>query len=1091
MKAKHIIVITLLLAALACPALHAATLDENFTALAKYKDNDSTVAVKAVEEAVYRASNDPKAKTDIAARLIALIESKTATVESKGLACQLIPLVASASAVKPLTALMGDPKTASPARGALQRLSSPEAAKALREAMGKATGSAKVGLINSIGARRDAEATAALKALTTDKNAEIASAAIAALGEIGTADAVAALTDKKLKPTDALLDALLQSAETNASSATSVYKRLSTAEDNNWKWAGLTGLAKSSPAVALAPLMNILDGDKPKQQVRALSLLATLPGKKVTQAMTARLAKSPASGKILLLDALAQRDPDQTAAAEIAALLNNEDAAVKTAAIAALGKIGGIRQVEALVKIAAAENNQAARASLASLPDKKVNVLLQVGIASARAAIRIELIAAAAARGAANTIPVMLAAATDPDAKVRQAACKGLAQLAGKNELPKLVAILVKAPATDHQALSQAILATGSRIEDNATVSKAILVGLKNADGKPAAALLKTVAYFGGADALKAASKRIDSKDKIVSDAALRAITNWPSAEACDTLLKIIRHTDNTTHRILSMRAYFRLAPLSEDPAAALATIRKRVKTPAEKQMMLSAIAGSASTDSLAMAVSMLSDPDVTSESALAVIAIAQQLAGQSPKAALDACQKVKATNPPKNILAKIEAVEKLAKRKPRRAGPARKSYDQKVVDARKKQLATAGPKGCKMVLYLDCGVEKSAGAAAGPQIAQLTGGSWAWGNTKHLPAGTVAYDGNSVNFTLTGLDAKKQYALGLSWWDPDNNGRVQSVSAAPKGGRAIQLIKATKLPTAKHAELTVGIPKTISAKGQITLTFKREGQSNVIVGEIWLMEVAPGTSIKTPVAAVAPPKPKLKIVMPEPKDLKKTNVLIVTGVDYPGHKWKLTAPVIAAFLAKDKRLEIQTVADPHQLASPTLHKYDVLIVHFMNWKVPSPNKAAQENFSKFIEAGGGAVFVHFACGAWQDWPGFVKIAGRVYNPKFRGHDRRGPFTVEIVDKTHEITRGMKNFETFDELYTCLDGTTPVEILAHAKSNVDKKYHPMGFVLQFGKGRIFHSPLGHDVKAFEAPEVQELFRRGAAWSGKLEPVAKQ
>jgi type 1 glutamine amidotransferase len=131
---------------------------------------------------------------------------------------------------------------------------------------------------------------------------------------------------------------------------------------------------------------------------------------------------------------------------------------------------------------------------------------------------------------------------------------------------------------------------------------------------------------------------------------------------------------------------------------------------------------------------------------------------------------------------------------------------------------------------------------------------------------------------------------------------------------------------------------------------------------------------------------------------------------------------------------------------------------------------------------------VHFACGAWQDWPGFVKIAGRVYNPKFRGHDRRGPFTVEIVGKDHEITKGMKDFETYDELYTCLDGTTPIDILAHAKSKVDKKHHPMGFVLKFGKGRVFHSPLGHDVKAFEALGVQELFRRGAAWAGKLKPA---
>jgi uncharacterized protein len=1095
MKATHITVITLVLVALSAPCLQAAMpLDESFATMAKFKDGDSTVAIVAIEKAVYLASNNPKAKAALAARLIALIESKSATIPAKNVTCQLLPLVADASAVKPLAALMDDPKTAGPARGALQRLAVPEAAKALRDAMSRASGATKVGLINSIGARRDAEAIGALKALLTDKDADVATAATAALGEIGNSGAVTALTDSKLKPTDALLDALLQCAETNAKSATNVYKKLSAASDDNWKWAGLTGLAKSSPADAMAPLLDILDGAKTNQHVRALSLLATLPGEKVTQAMTARLAKASPSGKILLLGALAQRG-DQSAAGAVSGFLNDKDADVKTAAIAAIGKLGGAKNVAALAKIAAAENNAAARASLASLPGKNVDKMLSDRIAEGPPTIRAEIIAAAAARGARNTIPAMLQAAKDSDPTVRKAACKGLSQLAGKTELPKLVALLTKAPDTDQQAISQAILATGRRIEDNAAVSRAILVGLKNADGAPAAALLKTVAYFGGTDALPTVVERVDSKNAIVSEAALRALTNWPDAGACQPLLKIVSDTKNKKHRVLAMRGYLRLAPLSADPSAALEQIRKLVKMPVDKRMMLSAMTGSASTDSLNMAISMLSDSDVKSESALAVIAIAQQLAPKSPKAVLAAIEKVRAANPGESILTKLAAVEKLAKRKPRRAGPARKSYDKKVVDARKKQLAATGPKGCKMVLYFDCGVEREAGASPGPQIKQLTGGSWVWGGTGHLPAGTVAYDGNGVSFSLTGLNAKKQYALGFSWWDPDNNGRTQSVSAAPKGGADSLLLKATALPTNKAAELTVGIPKAITAKGQAKLTFKRAGQSNVVVGEIWLWEAGAGSAIKIPTvtkAPATPPKPatdtKLPVIMPAPKDPSKTNVLIVTGVDYPGHKWKLTAPVIAEFLAKDKRLEVQTVADPHQLSSPTLHKYDVVIVHFMNWKVPSPNKAAQENFSKFIEAGGGMVMVHFACGAWQDWPGFVKIAGRVYNPKFRGHDRRGPFTVEIVSKDHEITKGMKDFETFDELYTCLDGKTPIDILAHAKSNVDKKYHPMGFVLKFGKGRVFHSPLGHDVKAFDAPGVQELFTRAAAWAGKLAPA---
>ena len=416
------------------------------------------------------------------------------------------------------------------------------------------------------------------------------------------------------------------------------------------------------------------------------------------------------------------------------------------------------------------------------------------------------------------------------------------------------------------------------------------------------------------------------------------------------------------------------------------------------------------------------------------------------------------------------------------------------------------------MVLYLDCGPARTAGKAPGPQIKQLTGTSWVWGGAGAVPAGTVAFDGKEVAFALSGLDAKKDYALGFSWWDYDHNDRAESVWASSSSGKTAQLLKATKLPSYSGAgkgpaEITLPVPKTLSGKGELRLMFRQEGGANAVVGEIWLWEADSGTEIRTtvvsaaaPLAAAAPPrkgsaKPQaaagagMPVVMTAPKDESKTNVLIVTGVDYPGHKWKLTTPVLAGILAKDKRFEVRVVADPHQLASPLLHKYDVVVLHFMDQDVPSPGPKARANFTKFVQAGGGVVVVHFACGAWQDWSEYVKIAGRVWNPKLRAHDRRGPFTVEITEADHPITKGMKSFETDDELYTCLDGKTPIEVLAQARSKVDKKLYPMGFVLHYGKGRVFNSPLGHDVKAFQFPGVGELFRRGTAWAAKLLPVA--
>jgi type 1 glutamine amidotransferase len=219
--------------------------------------------------------------------------------------------------------------------------------------------------------------------------------------------------------------------------------------------------------------------------------------------------------------------------------------------------------------------------------------------------------------------------------------------------------------------------------------------------------------------------------------------------------------------------------------------------------------------------------------------------------------------------------------------------------------------------------------------------------------------------------------------------------------------------------------------------------------------------------------------------------VLIVTGEDYQGHLWQKTTPVLKAELAKAPRLAIEVTEDLTFLRSPRLHEFDAVVMHFKNYDPNVPGPEGYRNLAKFVEQGGGLVLVHFACGAFQELKeDFVKLAGRAWNPDLRGHDPHGTFRVEIVDPSHPITRGLEVFETTDELYTCLDGDTPITVLAEAASKVDQKRYPMAFVLQYGKGRVFHSPLGHDAAALGVPAVGELFRRGTAWVAGLAPVAK-
>ena len=224
-----------------------------------------------------------------------------------------------------------------------------------------------------------------------------------------------------------------------------------------------------------------------------------------------------------------------------------------------------------------------------------------------------------------------------------------------------------------------------------------------------------------------------------------------------------------------------------------------------------------------------------------------------------------------------------------------------------------------------------------------------------------------------------------------------------------------------------------------------------------------------------------------------KARVLLVTGIDYPGHVWRQTAPVLADALRKDARLEVVTVEDPAFLDSSAIQKYDVIIVHFQTWEQPGPGEHARENLRQFVAGGKGIVLVHFACGAWHnEWPEFEKLAGRVWfgqNPPSgkRQHDPYGPFRVEFPEPANPIIQGMTAFDTQDELYTCLTGDYPIEVVAQAKSKVDGKYYPMAFTSKYEKGRTFHSVLGHDVKALSTPGVQELYRRGCAWAAGLSP----
>jgi type 1 glutamine amidotransferase len=91
-------------------------------------------------------------------------------------------------------------------------------------------------------------------------------------------------------------------------------------------------------------------------------------------------------------------------------------------------------------------------------------------------------------------------------------------------------------------------------------------------------------------------------------------------------------------------------------------------------------------------------------------------------------------------------------------------------------------------------------------------------------------------------------------------------------------------------------------------------------------------------------------------------------------------------------------------------------------------------------------------------------------------------FKAEIKDNDNPITKGLENFDMDDELYAKMQGDLPIHVLVTADSDWSNKTEPLAFILEYGKGRVFHETFGHDGKAIKTPSVQKLIVRGAEWA---------
>ena len=136
------------------------------------------------------------------AELVALLENPNSTVFQKAIACKKLAFVGGPDAVRPMAALLNHPQLACYARFGMEPNPDPAVDEAFRAALPKLQGKLRMGIIHSIGFRKDAEALGALQKLIGDSDQQVAGAAAAAVGMIGGMEA-ARILQTALRNTEA------------------------------------------------------------------------------------------------------------------------------------------------------------------------------------------------------------------------------------------------------------------------------------------------------------------------------------------------------------------------------------------------------------------------------------------------------------------------------------------------------------------------------------------------------------------------------------------------------------------------------------------------------------------------------------------------------------------------------------------------------------------------------------------------------------------------------------------------------------------------------------------------------------------------